>query len=78
MTEPCIIRVRGHLDPDLSRTFGGLVATRSADGSTLLSGSVRDQSELQCHLRRIERFGLSLIEIRVGADRPGREPGGAR
>lgn len=40
------IHVRGQIDRDWSDWLGGLKITHTADGSTVLSGPVRDQAAL--------------------------------
>ena len=62
--------VDGELSDELEPAFPGMALTRAA-GSTALTGTVRDQSELQAHLRRTSDLGLTLLEARViddGAD----------
>lgn len=62
--------VEGELSDELEPAFPGMALTRAA-GSTALTGTVRDQAELQGHLRRTSDLGLTLLEARViddGAD----------
>ena len=56
--------VEGELSDELGLTFPGMVLTRLA-GSTALTGTVRDQAELQGHLRRASDRGLTLLEARA-------------
>jgi hypothetical protein len=42
--------------------FEGMTLTLE-DGNTVLTGRVRDQSELQGHLRRVSALGLTLLAV---------------
>ncbi|HEY95742.1 MAG TPA: hypothetical protein G4O15_12485 [Dehalococcoidia bacterium] len=57
------IRVMGHVNRDWSNMFGDLAITHKMDGSTTLSGSVRDQSELRGVLSALADLGLDLISV---------------
>ena len=57
------ILVRGRLAEHWSGQFGALSVVPNADGTTALTGPIRDQSELHGHLRRIEDLGLTLVSI---------------
>jgi hypothetical protein len=60
------IRVAGHLGSSLSQTFEGL-ATRHANGDTILSGNLVDQAALYGVLMKLRDLGLELISVnRVG------------
>ena len=63
--------VEGELGDDLALAFPGMALSR-AEGSTALTGTVRDQAELQGLLRRTSDFGLTLLEARAIDDHPGR------
>ncbi len=41
-----VIRVKGHLDPFWQEWFEHLAITHERDGTTLLSGPIRDQAAL--------------------------------
>ena len=56
--------VEGELSDDLAAAFPSMVLTR-ANGSTALTGTVRDQPELLGLLRRVSDFGLTLLEARA-------------
>ena len=56
--------VAGELSDELEPTFRGMTLTR-ADGNTTLTGTVRDQAELQGHLRRVSDLGLTLLEAKT-------------
>jgi hypothetical protein len=57
------IRVQGHLAERWAAWFDGMTLTRQADGSTLLDGSVVDQSALHGLLRKVEDLGLPLLSV---------------
>jgi hypothetical protein len=56
--------VEGELSDEFALAFPGMALTR-ADGSTALTGTVRDQAELQGLLQRTSDFGLTLLEART-------------
>ena len=56
--------VEGELGDDLALVFPGMALTRDA-GSTVLTGTVRDQAELQGLLQRTTDLGLILLEARA-------------
>jgi hypothetical protein len=62
--------VEGELSDDLALAFPGMALAR-AEGSTALTGTVRDQAELQGLLRRTSDLGLTLLEAKAIDDRPG-------
>ena len=57
------IRVRGHLEADLSEWLGGMAIANLADGEALLSGVLPDQSALQGVLAQLHRLGLELLSV---------------
>jgi len=57
------IQVKGHLDRDWSDRLGGLDITHTLDGNTMLSGSLRDQAELQGILSYLANLSLELISV---------------
>ena len=57
------IRIQGHLSQQWSAWFDGLTITLEEDGSTLLSGSVVDQSALHGILRKIRDLGMPLLSV---------------
>ena len=67
--------VAGELGDDLAVAFPGMALTR-AEGSTALTGSVRDQAELHGLLLRMSDLGLTLLEAKAIDDSPG--PGSPR
>jgi hypothetical protein len=62
--------VEGELGDDLALAFPGMALTRAA-GSTVLTGTVRDQAELQGLLQRTTDLGLTLLEARAIDDTTG-------
>jgi len=58
------IRVKGHLDCELSEWFDNLSITLEADGVTLLSGPFVDQAALYGLLKKLNEYGLPLISFK--------------
>ncbi len=65
MNEPEIyqIRVKGHLDNEWAEWFAGMAIVREEDGSSVLTGPVRDQSALQGLLLKIHDLALPLLSL---------------
>ena len=64
------IRIKGHLGPQWSDWFGGLIITLEDNGDTLLTGPVVDQATLHGLLRKVRDLGMPLISaIRVDPPR---------
>ena len=64
--------VRGELDARYGCLFDGMEMA-CVDGTTVVTGSVRDQAQLHGFIERIEELGLELLEIQqvvsaAGAD----------
>lgn len=57
----CRIRVKEHLDGSWQDWFEGLQITHEQTGTTLFSGSLRDQAALYGVLLKIRQLGLSLL-----------------
>jgi hypothetical protein len=66
--------VEGELSDHLEPAFHGMRLTRG-EGNTVLTGNVRDQSELQGLLRRVSDLGLTLLEAKAIDDRVDRRTG---
>jgi hypothetical protein len=70
---PCSyeIRIRGRLSKTLTSEFEQLDLTATPQPvETVLRGDVEDQAALHGLLRRIEAFGLELVELRrVSSDK---------
>jgi hypothetical protein len=58
------IRVQGALDARWSTWFAGLEVCNREPGETVLTGPIRDQSELHGVLARVRDLGLPLIAVR--------------
>jgi hypothetical protein len=57
------IRVKGHLGDRWAAWFDGMTLTRRPDGTTVLDGSVADQSALHGLLRKVSDLGLPLVSV---------------
>lgn len=57
------IEIQGRLDDRWQEWFEGFTMTRTADGRTILTGPIRDQSELHGVLKKINNLGLTLISV---------------
>jgi hypothetical protein len=62
-----VIRVKGHLDPFWQEWFDHLVITHQSDGTTLLSGPIRDQAALYGLLIKMRDLGLTLLSLEASA-----------
>ena len=63
------IRVKGHLDCELSEWFDNLSITQEPDGITLLTGPFVDQAALYGLLKKLNEYGLPLISfVKVNID----------
>ncbi len=64
-TEPMVyqIRLTGHLGPQWTDWFGGVTLTLEANGETLLTCPVVDQSELHGLLRKVRDGGMLLLAV---------------
>jgi hypothetical protein len=63
--------VEGELSDGMRVVFEGMTLTRE-QGTTVLSGPVRDQTELQGLLQHVSALGLTLLEatsLEAGATR---------
>ncbi len=57
------IRVKGHLDQRWSAWFDGMTLTVEANGDTIISGHVVDQSALHSLLNKVHSLNLTLISV---------------
>jgi hypothetical protein len=57
------VRVKGGLDTEWSEWFDGFAVTPQANGETLLTGVVADQSALHGLLNKIRDLGLPLLSV---------------
>ena len=73
------IRVRGPMTPTLRSEFAQLDLTSStAPVDTMLEGALDDAAALHGVLRRIESYGLELVEVRRLAGEPDAPDSGRR
>ena len=66
------IRVSGRLSDTVTDAFEDFTASVKP-AETVMRGEVRDQSELQGVLARLQSLGLELIEVRQLGSRPNGE-----
>ena len=71
MTDRYEIQIAGHLDLRWDDWFEGFSLTHQQDGTTLLTGSVRDQPALFGLLMRVNQLGLPLLRVEKMNDRKG-------
>ena len=57
------IQIQGHLDAEWSEWFDGMIVQSQPDGTTTLSGLIRDQAALHGQLLKIRNLGLVLISV---------------
>ena len=57
------IKVRGQIDRGWSDWFDGLTINHTPLGESVLSGFIRDQSELRGMLSRLTDLGLELVSL---------------
>ncbi len=63
MSQHYYITVKEHLDDSWSTWFDGLTITHDPDGTSTLSGAVRDQSALYGLIDKARDLGLTLVAI---------------
>ena len=61
--------IEGELDDRFAGAFEGMALERKA-GTTVLTGPVRDQADLQGLLQRVARLGLTLLSANALEDSP--------
>ncbi|HEV7204257.1 MAG TPA: hypothetical protein VGN18_06570 [Jatrophihabitans sp.] len=59
----CEIRVEGHLAPRWAASFDGMTLTHCDDGTTVIAGTVADQSAVDGLLRTSSGLGLVLVSV---------------
>lgn len=65
------IRVQGHLPPDWSERFGGMVISHASNGETILRGLLHDQAALFGVVLNMRDLGLTLLSVhQIDADPP--------
>ena len=57
------IRIKGHIDRDWSDSLAELNVTHSPNGSTMLTGSVRDQAALYGVISQLCNLGVRLVSF---------------
>ena len=57
------IKIEGHLDSHWAEWFDGLSITLEADGQTLLTGPVPDQSALHGLIKKVRDLGMPLVSV---------------
>ena len=57
------IRIKGHIDNQWGQLFGGLTITLEADGNTLLTGPIIDQTALHSLLKKVRDTGMQLVSV---------------
>jgi hypothetical protein len=57
------IRIKGHLGVQWADWFGDVTITLEANGETLLTGEVIDQSALHGLLRKVRDLGMPLVSV---------------
>jgi hypothetical protein len=62
-----IIRVKGHLDTYWQTWLENLLITHERDGTTLLSGPIKDQAALYGILIKMRDLGLTLLSLEESA-----------
>lgn len=60
------IRIKGTLKQDWSDWLEGLIVSHQANGETVLSGQIQDQSALLGLLNRIHGLNLELLSFSQG------------
>ena len=57
------IQIQGHLAEEWAEWFEGMEVHRRSDGTTILSGPVRDQAALHGLLIKVRDLGLTLTSV---------------
>ena len=65
------LTVEGELGDHMASAFPGMTLAHG-QGTTTLTGELRDQAELQAVLRRVSDLGLTLLETKAVEGRSGR------
>jgi hypothetical protein len=68
------IRIKGQIDREWADWLAGLKITHTADGSTALSGTVREQAALYGLLNSLANLGLQLVSLTSAEDSTRRTP----
>lgn len=57
------IKIEGHLGPQWTDWFGGLMISLEEGGETLLTGPVVDQAALYGLLKKVRDLGMPLLSV---------------
>ena len=57
------ITLKEYLEDSWSTWFDGLIISHAADGTTMLTGPVRDQSALYALIDKARDLGLTLVAV---------------
>jgi hypothetical protein len=71
-----ILRIKNHLDSHWEEWFDGMTITKMANGETLLSGVVEDQSALHGLLEKVRSLNLTLISVQKVDSEEAKDPTG--
>lgn len=66
----CLIRIKGHLDPSWREWFEGLDIVPEAEGTSKLSGSLRDQAALHGVLAKLRGLDIAVLALEVSQTYP--------
>jgi hypothetical protein len=58
------IRIQGHLDGHWTDWLEGLTFTQESDGTTMLTGLLKDQAALHGVLNKIRDLALPIVSVR--------------
>ncbi len=64
------VRIKGHIERDWSDWVTALTVTHTAQGETVLSGSVRDQSALLGLMNSLSGLGLRILSVALKESLP--------
>ncbi len=73
----CCIRIKGLLNPSWQEWFEGLEIVHEAEGTSRLSGSLRDQAALHGVLAKMRGLGLAVLALET-SEAPPDEASGSR
>ena len=59
------LRLKGHVDTGWSDWLGGLAFNHTAEGETVLTGTVCDQSALLGILNKLPDLGIRLLSVKT-------------
>ena len=68
------IRIKGHRGRQWIDWFGGMIITLEANGETLLTGPVVDQSALHGLLKKVRDLGMTLLSVNRVIPDPAERP----